>query len=342
LEHRPWPVRLLAGLVFSTAIYLAHLAAFGCYALAVAALAFASRDGWRAMGRRLAFALVTLAPPAILFLLAPTSGAPAKFAYGNPLRKLDLPVSIFDNYNRVFDGATFGILLVGVIVALVRRKVVVHHRLRWSLAALLAAYVLLPSQFLSASGIDHRLPVAIALVFIGVSDWSGFAVRQRRPLAIGLFVLLAVRMTIVGAVWLKADRDYTALMPAFDQIGPGAAVAVAAPSGDVQAGGVPLLHFPTIAVIKRDAFVPTLFADRLQQPVTFSPAAETLSAEAPPAPLWRKLADGANLSLPGYDDLMIIDPPRPLDPAKLPGTIVFDAPRLVVVRLSPRRTGSAP
>ncbi len=332
MEGRPWIARLAAGLIFSTAIYLAHLAAFGCYALALVALALGSgRDGWP---RRLAVVVVTLAPPIILFLLAPTSGAPVGFAYGNLLRKLDLPVSIFDNYNRVFDGATFGILLAATIVALARRAVVLHGRLRWSLLAVLAAFILLPSRFLSASGIDHRLPVAIALMFLGMSDWSGVDHKTRRIVAVALFALLAIRMTIIGDVWLKADRQYTSLMPAFDAIMPGAAVAVAAPSSDVQAGGVPLLHFPTIAVIKRDAFVPTLFADRFQQPVTLTRDAENLAGEAPPAVLWQKLTEGASLSLPGYDDLMIIDPPHTINPASL-GEVLFAAPRLLLVRLNP-------
>ncbi len=340
LERRPFAVRLAAGLGLSTIIYLAHLAAFGCYALAVLALAAVPFDGARvttgARLKRLLSAAVTLTPPVILFLISPTSGAPASIAYGNPLRKLDLPVSIFDDYSRVFDGATFAVLLIAVIVGLARGGIRVHRHLRWCVAAIIAAFLLLPSQFLSASGIDHRLPIAIAFLFVASSDWSAIDPWRRKIIAVALLALFIVRMAVVLDVWIQADREYARLLPAFDAIAPGAAVAVAAPAEAVQAGGIPLLHFPTIAVIKRDAFAPSLFAAPYQQPVRFTPYAARLAAKDPPDLVWRLLSQDKPVNLAGYDDLMIIDPPDNLDIGKLPGMILFSDPRLILVRLTPQ------
>ena len=62
------------------------------------------RKGWSIRGQPTIPALATLAPAGVLFLLAPTSGGSAEISYGNIFRKLDMPVSLFDNYNRVFDG----------------------------------------------------------------------------------------------------------------------------------------------------------------------------------------------------------------------------------------------
>ncbi len=341
LERRPWPARIAIGMIMATAIYLAHLAAFGCYALAIGALAITpSRHGTGStiesgiggLARRALLAALTLAPPIILFLMSPTSGAPAKIAYGNPLRKFDLPVSIFDNYSRVFDGLTFAVVLLAVIIGLISGAIRPHPRLRWSLAALLAAFVVLPSQFLTASGIDHRLPIAIAFLFVASSDLTMTSVARQRWVGLALLGLFAARMIVVTEFWLKADRQYAALLPVFDLIAPGAAVAVAAPDS-AQAGGVPLLHFPTIAVIKRDAFAPSLFADRFQQPVRFTAFSQRLAAEAQPTPLWRSLSLGASPNLAGYDDLMIIDPPPNLDLSKLPGPVLFAAPRLLLTRI---------
>jgi hypothetical protein len=141
-------------------------------------------------------------------------------------------------------------------------------------------------------------------------------------------------MGIVADEWLRADREYAALRPAFASIPFGAAMAVAAPPGAVRAGGVPLLHYPTLAVIDRDAFVPTLFADPYQQPVHFTPVAKKLAWEAENADLWTAFARGSPIALPGYDALAIVDPPDSLDTAHLPGSILFAAPRLVVIQLS--------
>jgi hypothetical protein len=342
LETRPRAARAAVGMILATAIYLAHLAAFGCFAIAILALAATPARGEETTPRRspittvaLRFvpAVFSLAPATLLFLLSPTSGAPARIAYGNPLRKFDLPVSIFDNYSRVFDGATFAVVALAIIIGLRRGVIRLHPRLRWCVAGLVAAFILLPSQLLSASGIDHRLPVAIAFLFVASTDVKAMRVGGARWIQVALIGLFLARMTIVTDVWLRADRQYAALLPVFDDIAPGATIAVATPPS-AHAGGIPLLHFPTIAMIKRDAFVPSLFADRFQQPVRFSAADERLAAEAPPGTVWTRLSQGSRPNLAGYDDLMIIDPPPSLDRGTLPGTILFEAPRVLLVRLN--------
>ncbi|HEX4504756.1 MAG TPA: hypothetical protein VH722_03420 [Alphaproteobacteria bacterium] len=333
LERRTVGLRIAAGAVLATAIYFAHLAAFGAYALVVIAMALSAPAD---KIKHTVVALVTLLPGAILFLLAPTSGAESHIDYGNPFRKFDLPVSIFDNYSRIFDGATFGVLLIAGAVGLWwKRKIWVHPRLGWGLLALSAAYVALPSRLLSASGIDHRLPVAIAFLFVAASYWSdGVAPKWRGGIAAGLAILLLVRMGVIEAVWLKADRQYEALRPALDHIAAGATVAVAAPPGGVQAGGVPLFHFPTLAVLDRDAFVDTIFADPRQQSLLFTPLGAGLANQPRPETLWPALAKGTLPPLPGFTDLIVIDPPPGLDAAGLPGTVEFTAPRLLLIHLT--------
>jgi hypothetical protein len=333
LEHKPIFLRIAVGTILATTIYFGHLAAFGCYALSILALSLVP-DGKGQPMRRVLPALITLVPAGVLFLLAPTSGGSVAISYGNILRKLDLPVSLFDNYNRVLDGITFGALLLAAIAGLKRGALIIDRRLRWCVVAMLLAFLFIPARLLSAAGIDHRLPVAIALLFVAGTDWAAF--RHRRMVAAALVGLLLVRMVMVEAVWLKADRQYRALRPALETLDEGETVAVASPARSVQAGGVPLLHYPTLAILTRNAFVPTLFADPLQQPVLLTQTAGELAKSDQPAALWARLADGRPLSLPGYDALVIVDPPPTLDRKSLPGEILFSAPRLTVVRLSGR------
>ena len=118
-----------------------------------------------------------------------------------------------------------------------------------------------------------------------------------------------------------------------DLVPEGGRLAVAAPSEAVRAGGMPLLHFPTLAVLRRDAFVPTLFADPAQQPIRFTDQAARLADEAPAARLWQDASAGKLPPLAGYDDLVIIDPPAALDTASLPGPVLFRAARLVMIGL---------
>jgi hypothetical protein len=195
---------------------------------------------------------------------------------------------------------------------------------------------------LSASGIDHRLPIAIALVFVAASDWGVIAPRWRSDITAGLLALLLVRMGVIETVWLKADRQYAALRPAFSHIADGAAVAVAAPAGGVQAGGVPLFHFPTLAALDRDAFVDTLFADPRQQPLQFTPLADRLAFHPRPETLWPALAKGTPPPLTGFTDLIVIDPPPGLDVTRLPGTVEFTAPRFLLIHLTEPGASAGP
>lgn len=337
LDRRPLALRLIVGTILATIVYFAHLAAFGCYALALLAFAISppasTRFAIRSAVGRMWPALLTLLPPAMLFLSSPTSGAATGIGFGNPLRKLDLPVSIFDNYNRVLDGGSFAIVAIAMIVGLTRRGILLHPQLRWSVIALATAFIILPSRLFSASGIDHRLPIAIAFVLVGAADWAGIGRRWRLRIAALAFMLFCVRLAVLTACWIADDAVYVDLFHAFDEIPEGGAVAVAAPAADVRAGRMPLLHFPTLAVVLRDAFVPTLFADPAQQPIRLMPEAARLAAEDEPAALWQAIARGSLPPLPGYDDLMIVRPPPSLFDTDLPGQRIVNTPWLVVIRL---------
>jgi hypothetical protein len=342
-KHAAW-LRLLVGTLAATALYFAHLAAFGCYGLALVAYEFSSssRMDFRAHGngdRKIGalLAIASLVPGALLFLFSPTSSVVTGIAYGNILRKLDLPVSIFDNYSRIFDGLTFAIALIAVVYGLIRGAIRIYPSLRWSLLLLLAAYVAVPSRLLSASGLDHRLPIAIAFLFAASTDWSQISRRGRLLATSSALVLFAARLAVVCVVWLKADKLYADLIPAFDLVPKGGALAVAAPVGSTQAGGVPLLHLPVLAAARRDAFVPTTFADPAQQPIRLTHIGEELAREASTDRLWRGIRNRDLPALPGYDVLAVIDPPQPMDKESLPGPVLFDSARLVLIRLPAAR-----
>jgi hypothetical protein len=187
---------------------------------------------------------------------------------------------------------------------------------------------------LSAAGIDHRLPVAIALLFVAASDWGAIDIRKSKAIVAGLSVLLLVRMAVIETVWLRGDRTYDALRPMFDRVAPGAKIAVAAPASEVQAGGIPLYHFPTLAIIERHAFVDTIFADPLQQPLRLTDAVATLWIDHLPGELWDAANRGVLPPMTDYDDVMIVDPPRGFDAVRLGGTVLFAAPRMIVIHLA--------
>ena len=55
---------------------------------------------------------------------------------------------------------------------------------------------------------------------------------------------------------------------------------------------VPEVHLPVLAIPRREAFVPSLFAIPGQQPVALKPAFTTIAKAAQPQQLWAILSDG--------------------------------------------------
>jgi hypothetical protein len=103
--------------------------------------------------------------------------------------------------------------------------------------------------------------------------------------AVAAVVLLA-RLAVIESVWLQADRVYTADLAALDTLPYGAKLAVAYPADAVNSTAVPETHLPVLAVARRAAFVPTLFAYPAQQPIALNPPYDRLAAAATPFELW--------------------------------------------------------
>ncbi|HTZ37057.1 MAG TPA: hypothetical protein VMB84_13585 [Stellaceae bacterium] len=296
LERRPgW--RLPLSLAVALACFFSHLAAFGVYALAIVGVELPPvlrllRGGRAAAAAARAgvAALQFVGPAIILFCFAPAAPAgPLGYA---PWRKADLLFSVFDNYSRPFDIACFALLIALFAGLAWRRRLAIDPRLGLAAALVFAAYLLLPSQMLTGSGADRRLPVALFALVVAAT--APLPLPRRTALSIGIAagVLFAVRMAVIEAVWLKSDAVYAGDIAALDRLPEGARLAVAYPAGDVHAGDIPLLHVATLAAARREAFVPTLFAYAGQQPIALRPPVAALAGATSPNWLWSGLVEG--------------------------------------------------
>ena len=308
LGGRPWPLRLGLGAIVATVCYLGHIEAFGCYAVIVAGLeapAIVRGRDWR---RALLF-LGTLLPAIALYLITVvgTGGGGVSFAgFG---RKLDLLFSVFDNYHRPVDVGLFVVVAMGLIGLAATRSLKADRRGAVALALLAIAYLLLPSQLLTGSGADHRLPAALFLLLFGVTEVS-MTRRRAMALAAVFMILFVVRMGLIEQVWRKADVVYRADLAVLDQIPDGAAVAVAFPDSALNMVPVPETHLPLLAVIEREAFVPTLFAYPTQQPIRLAPSYRSRAEQVGPGRLWHAFTDTDDPALrqwlAAYDFVLVV------------------------------------
>ncbi len=336
-------LRLAVGLVFAFALYVAHFMAFGVYAVlwlgheAAPLLRARRRADWA----RLAVAALPLLL-ALALIVVDGTGAGGRIEFGQPWRKFDLLFSVFDVYNRPFDIACFALTVAVLGYAYWRRWLRLAPAMALPLALLAAAYVVMPATIMGATGVDRRLPLALALVLFGASEWAVERPRLERGLLAAAAFMFAIRLAVVAVSWQASDRDYRFLLTGLDMAAPGSRIAVAFPPSAVNVTRTPLVHFPTLAAARRDAFVPTLFAEPAQQPLVMQPDYRALAARTSADLLWAHyvaatapLDAATRTALGDYDYVafvgvapFVLGDDRGLSP-------VFRAPRFQLYRVTP-------
>ncbi len=298
LRRRAAPARHFLAALFASAIYLSHLFAFGAYALMILGYELGL---WRERGaesgrsrlRALAAAGAQFILPVALFLAAGHSGGSGPILYSRFVRKFDIAFSIFDNYVPWFDVASFLLLALLFILGGWRRMVKLHPAMTAPLLLLLAAQIAMPNRIFGAAGVDHRMPLILAILLIAATK-AQVRLPFRRVIAGGLALLFVARIAVVAAVWTADERALAPLAAALTHVPKGSRVAVAyAPDAiHVPRRGPPVAHIAALAVIAADAFVPTLFADPGQQPLRLRPRYAALASLASPGEFWDVLVAG--------------------------------------------------
>jgi hypothetical protein len=313
LEGRRPALRIFASSVAALVCFFSHLAAFGVYALTICgvelpcAVAELRARRWPTLGHRAAIFATQFVIPAVLLVRWRRHVADSGIFYAET-RKLDLLFSVFDNYDRPFDLASF-VLFVGLLIWLAwTGRLGLTRRLGFAAGLLFFVYVVLPSQIYGGSGLDHRLPVAIFLVVIAGSAPRFPGARATVAIAAAALLLLVLRIAVIEGVWLRADRTYAADLAGIDRLPEGARLAVAYPPGSIHVVAVPEVHLAAMAVVRRAAFVPTLFAVFGQQPLVLRPSWVAIAAAAQPPQLWAALTTRKELPavLAHFDDVALV------------------------------------
>jgi hypothetical protein len=298
LERERWWVRILASSLVALVCYLSHIAAFGFYALVIIGTELSPACGeqrdrrWWTLGHRTVIAGVQFAVPAVLFFGYWRPAAASGISYAAFWRKADLLFSVFDNYNRPFDIVCFALFLGLLAWLAATRRLRLAPRLTGAVGLVFAAYLLLPSQIYGGSGADHRLPVAIFLLLIAASAAEFPNRRTAAAIGAAAAVLLVTRMAVIEYVWLRADRVYSTDLAGIDMLPRGAKLAIAYPASAVNFAPVSVVHLALLAVARREAFVPTLFANKGQQPIALKPPYDMLADAATPQDLWAVIVAG--------------------------------------------------
>ena len=303
LETRRSWCRVLASSVVALLCYFSHIAALGFYALVILgveahpAMIELRARGWRMLGRRIAVTGMQFVVPTVLFWSYWQWTANGGVSYADFWRKADLIFSVFDNYNRVLDGACFALFLSLLGWLVWTRRLALVPRLDWAIGIVFTSYLLMPSQIYGGSGVDHRIPIAWFLLLIASSAPRFPTRRFASAITFVAGSLLVIRLVVIEVVWRQADEVYSNDLIGIDALPRGAKLAVAIPPDAIHLVPVPEVHVPALAISRREAFVPTLFAYAGQQPVELRSSYAALADAAPPQAFWVGLTDSDNTVL---------------------------------------------
>ena len=263
-DKNPW-FRVTLFSLLATALLVSHLHAFASYAILVGGyeLAIFWRNRKSFAWRELVISAAQFVVPVILFFtLSSTTDRAGEIKWSSPLDKIYGLLDMVNNYSLSLDVATFGILAGLLMLGAFTRRVSIHRDMRLPLVMLFIIYLCLPRLMFASFGADRRLLVMIALAAVAALDVRIETARVRAGLIIGIAMLFLVRMGVIGMNWIHAQKVYQPVLAAIEQLPKGARVAVIC-GGDnfPYLANPPLDHVPNMAVVSKDDYLNTLFAE---------------------------------------------------------------------------------
>jgi hypothetical protein len=273
---------------------------------------------------RSAALLPVLAGPILLSLQTASREAPAAMHWMTPHDKLVQIASPFINYLFPLDMISAALMYGTVAVCVAIGWFVLAPRAILAVAALAILYVVLPFDLMGASFLDTRIAIMLGFLLFAAVDPVRLPQLLRRPVAIALVALFAVRMAVVADVWTEHRHDIAELRAAIADVPPGASVYMtnvpqdeapaywdAGPrsrrlSNTLRAD----FHLPALLLIERGAFWPILFANPAQQPIELRPRYARLAREGHDIPPHADLVadpDRGTAALRDFDFVLMLE-----------------------------------
>jgi hypothetical protein len=288
IATRHWRVgpRIATFAVVATLLCLLHLFAFALYALSVVSYEFGTRAELRRVSSRsfVAWAAVSFQFIPGLLVSYVSLGGPGRLSpgYDHPiLSKLYALLTPF-TFGLVpagFDFFLVPLCLLFLAVAIGTRTLKLAPEMRLPVAAMIVASLLMPSVIGGGAFADIRLPVMLPFVIIASTRFGPLRNQVIFPIVAVALTVFGVRIWTVSQAWGDYDRWFAEFRSASTAIAPGARVLVVqSPTELRKMPRIPesfavlqerlFHHMPSLAVIDRAAFLPSVFTGRLTLEVT--------------------------------------------------------------------------
>lgn len=323
-ERRPIATIAAACLV-SVALFFCHLMGVAFFLLLIGSVEL--RAMWGGSGKlgRLAALMPVAAGPLVLSLQTTLRDAPASTHWMSLYDKTVQVASPFINYVFPLDLFSVAVVYGGIVLGIAAGWLVVAPRAAVAFGVVVAGYVVLPFDLMSASFLDTRVAIMIGwLAFSVIEPAVPRGVVAWRLVGAGCVALFLVRMGVLADAWVDHRRDLAEFRSVIDLVPPGASVYTtnvpqeeapaywdAGPrsrrlSNTLRAD----YHMPALLFIERGAFWPVLFANPAQQPIRLRPDYAALARTAHFLPSHAKLVaepERAAEGLRAFDYVLLME-----------------------------------
>ena len=261
--------RLIVFALLATALYLGHLVAFAAYCLLVLCfeLSRAAKAGFQERGAILAdwvFAALQAAPAIVLASSITVSDR----LVGPPLTEYG---TFQDKVRGILSPILFQLSKVEIVTGLVLLVVIIFARItgrvrfsQWLFGIVVIVGVLsfcIPVRLLGVFGMDFRLPLLASMLLLSAISMTTLATPLFRNSILCLILLLtAARSVVISRELREADDQIAELRQVIAAMPRGMRLLTVETGANLSAPNSTLVtfHAPLVAVIDRDAFVPTL------------------------------------------------------------------------------------
>jgi hypothetical protein len=274
--RRNWSIaKWLVFCILVGACYLAHLSSVAILVLCIMTLLI--REIWLSQANRIQPMVLTtaLAGPWLAYrFFMHTGGSVGSIIWNSPKGKLIALLDIVRGYSIAVDSLLILILLACIAYAVViRTKLTIYPVVLIPALALLVAFVLCPLILYTSSGADARF-IWPACILLSLSFQFELPQHKSRILLNCIVLAFLLHLGTIWSDWYRADREAQSVVQTFKALPRNATLYPAfynLGSVDMVKQHHGLEHLACYAVMTRDAFVPTVFAQQGQQPLVMQP-----------------------------------------------------------------------
>lgn len=251
---------------FTCLLFFCHFYALGVYGLAVISYEFARTRNRRELEHSLSLlsewtpTLAQFAMPIILLVFfSPVASDISDIRFSRIFAKLLRPYYLVTPYHLLTSQIVL-LFLTGLLgLSVIKRRLILAPFMAWPLGAFAVVYLIMPFTLFGSHDAYVRVVLAFICLFFASIDIRFKNFNWIAGIGCLLLILFVLQITFITRQWQTANRTYAEFREAFTKMPVGSRL-FANTDRVTNILPNPIWHIAGLAVVQRDVFIPTLFA----------------------------------------------------------------------------------